>query len=163
MATAHTPVSGAPVQVYVPSTFGTPHVTLINEGITTVFIGQAGVTIAGGLPLAPTQSVTLPFAPFPLYAVTAGVPTATTVNTNAAANAGATTLNFAGAYATAAVNGRQVQIGVTGSTYAEVVTITTGGGTAALTVSPLQYDHRTATPVTVLSPAGVTMRVESGC
>jgi hypothetical protein len=146
--------------VYNPPAQGTPHVTLINEGAAVVYVGQAAVTAMSGLPLYPKQQVSLPFAPIALYAVSGAAGTATTSNTNAAANSGATTLAFAGNYATAAVNGLQASVG-TGSN-AETVTISSGGGTATLTVSALQYDHRTATPVTVITPAGVSVHVEYG-
>lgn len=162
MATSHTPVTAAPVLVYSPASQGVPHVTLFNEGAATAYVGQAGVTVTSGLPLAPRQSVTLPFCPFPLYACSGAVTTATTVNTNAAAASGATTLSFAGNYGSAstAAPGLQVQVG-SGSA-AETVTIVSGGGTATLTVSALQYDHKTASPVTVVTAAGVSVHAESG-
>lgn len=160
MATLHTPVSGVATLVYSPPSQGTPHVTLINEGGSVVYVGQSAVTAASGLPLYPRQQVSLPFAPIALYAVSGSAGTATTVNTNAAANSGATSLSFGAGYATAAVNGLQATVG-TGSN-AETVTISAGGGTATLTVSALQYDHKTASPVTVITPAGVSVHSEYG-
>lgn len=160
MATVHTPVTGDAVLVYTPASQGVPHVTLINEGTAPVYIGGAAVTVASGLPLAPTQQISLPFAPSSLYAVSGSALTATTANTNAAANSGATSLAFAGNFGTAAVNGQQVQVG-TGSA-AEVTTISTGGGTGTLTVTALTLDHKTATAVTVITPAGSSVHTESG-
>lgn len=160
MATTHTAVSGVATLVYNPPPQGSPHVTLINEGTAVAYIGQAAVTSSSGLPLYPRQQISLPFAPIALYAVSGAAGTATTANTNAVANSGATTLSFAAGYATAAVNGLQAQVG-TGSN-AETVTIVSGGGGTTLTVSALQYDHRTATPVTVITPAGVGVHVEYG-
>ena len=90
MATIHTPVTGDAVLVYTPPSTGIPKVTLINEGASIVYIGQAGVTASNGLPLQPRQELSLPFAPYALYAVSGGALTATTANTNAAASGGAT-------------------------------------------------------------------------
>ena len=92
MATTHIPVSGAPVLVYTPASQGVPHVTLINEGTATAYIGQAGVTLASGLPLAPRQQVSLPFCPVSLYAVSGAVATATATTLSAAIASGVTTI-----------------------------------------------------------------------
>ena len=159
MATIHTPVTADAVLVYTPSPIGVPKVTLVNEGKSVVYIGQAGVTSASGLPLQPLQSVTLPFAPYSLYAVSGGALTATTANTNAAAVAGATTLSFAASFV-GTVNGQQIQVG-TGSA-AEGAQIVSGGGTATLTVTALAYDHKIATVVTVVTPGGSAVHTESG-
>jgi len=161
MATIHTPVSGDAVLVYSPASSGVPHVTLINEGASIVYLGQAGVTQANGMPLQPRQEVSLPFAPVALYAVSGVAANGTTINTNAAFNSGATSLTFAGAFYSAAMNGQQAQIG-SGSN-AEVVTITAGAGTGTLTVSALAYDHRTASPVGPVTPAGSAIHAEASC
>ena len=159
MATTHIPVSGAPVLVYTPASQGVPHVTLINEGTATAYIGQAGVTLASGLPLAPRQQVSLPFCPVSLYAVSGATATATATTLSAAIASGVTTIPVTSG--ASFVNGNQIQIG-TGSA-AEVVTVTAGGGTNSLTTTPAtQYDHKTASAVTVVTPAGVSVHTESG-
>jgi hypothetical protein len=161
MATIHTPVSGVPTLIYTPAASGTPHVTIVNEGTSIVYIGQAGVTSANGMPLQPSQEVSLPFAPVSLYAASGVASAGTTINTNAVFNSGATSLTFAGNFYSAAVNGGQAQIG-SGSN-AEVVTISAGGGTGTLTVSALKYDHRTASPVGPVTPAGSAVHTEAAC
>ena len=52
MATIHTPVTGDAVLVYTPPSTGIPKVTLINEGASIVYVGQAGVTASNGLAVA---------------------------------------------------------------------------------------------------------------
>jgi len=161
MATIHTPVTGAPALIYSPSASGTPHVTVINEGPSAVYIGRAGVTSSSGMPLQPQQELSLPFAPAALYAVASVASAGTTINTNLAFNSGGTQLTFGSNFYSAAVNNTQAQIG-SGSS-AEVVTITAGGGTGTLTVSALAYDHRTASPVGPVTPAGSAVHTEAAC
>ena len=161
MATIHTPVSGDQVLIYTPAASGTPHVTVINEGPSIVYVGQAAVTPASGLPLQPRQEVSLPFANTALYAVSGVAAAGTTINTNAAFNSAGTQLTFAGNFYSAAINGGQAQIG--SGAYAETVTITAGGGTGTLTVTPLSYDHRTASPVGPVTPAGSAVHTEAAC
>jgi hypothetical protein len=160
MATIHTPCTGVPVLVYTPSPIGVPKVTLINEGTTNVFIGQAGVTQSNGLPLAPRQELSLAFAPFALYAVSgAAVSAVTPTTTTSAYPSGTTSVAVTSAVGTA--NGQQIQVG-TGSN-AEMVTILSGGGTGPLVlVSGLKYDHASGAAVTVMTPAGSAVRAETG-
>lgn len=158
MGTLHTPVSGSAVQVYSPPAAGIPHVTLSNEGSSTVWIGAAGVQPNAGVPLAPGQQAIFPLAYQALYAVSSVSATATATTLSAAANAGATSLSVVSGVGIA--NGQVVQIG--SGTNLETATVTAGGGTTTLTVGALDFDHRTGGAVTVMTSAASAVRTESG-
>jgi hypothetical protein len=154
MGQAHTPVTAVPVQVYVPPPSGTPHVILFNEGTSTVYVGQAGVTPANGI-LVPAQTeVKLPAAAVALYAVSGANPTSTSATTTAPANSAATSLPVTSG--SGLVNGSQIQVG-SGSA-AENVTVVSGGGTTTLTITALNYDHKSGATVTLLSAVGSCVR-----
>jgi hypothetical protein len=164
MGTVHTPVTAAAQQVHFPAAQGKPHVAMVNETAAQgpaglIFVGQAAVTAASGLPLLPGQQVVLDFCPIPLHAVSGSVLTATATTTTAPVNAGATAVPVVAGAGIA--NGAQIQVG-SGSA-AEVLTVTAGGGGNALTVSPAaSYDHRNGAAVTVVTGRGGGLHVESG-
>ncbi len=153
-----TSVSGAPVLIYNPAPSGTPNSFIQNSGSSVIYIGQAGVTAANGVPLYPNQVIDLSFSPIKLYAASGVVATATATTTTAAANSGATSLAITSG--TGTVNGQQIQVG-SGSN-AEVVTITAGGGTTTLTVTALNYDHRSGAAVTVMTATASSANVTPG-
>jgi hypothetical protein len=162
VATVRTPLNGAVTQIYAPAASGTPHCSLINEGLSTAYIGNAQLQPGAGLPLAPGQRIDIAFAQNSLYAVCAFNSTATATALSAAASsAGATSLTVLSG--TGIANGQQIQIGALGSTRAEVVNVTAGGGTTTLTVSPAtSFDHRLSDTVTLMTPVPTTVRVETG-
>jgi hypothetical protein len=158
MTALTTSVSGAPVLVYNPAPSGTPNASISNTGGSVAYIGQAGVTVASGLPLYPNQQIILPYAPTKIYAVSPVTATATATTTTAAANSAATTLAITSGTGTA--NGQQIQVG-SGSN-AEIVTIVSGGGTTTLTVTALNYDHRSGAAVTVMTASATSVYVVPG-
>jgi hypothetical protein len=159
VATIHTPVGGSATLVYSPAASGVPHVTLINEGASVVYIGSALVQPGTGLPLAPGQQVTLPFAYQSLYAVSGVVATAVATTLSAAAvNAGATSLTVSSG--TNFVNGSVIQVG--SGTRAETLVLTSGGGSTTFTVPATDYDHRLSDTVTQMVSTASVVRTESG-
>lgn len=160
MATAHTPVGGIPTLVYNPSASGVPHVTLINEGSSPVYIGTASVTAGTGAQLMAGQSLNMPVAAFALYAIAGLTPTATATTLNAAAlNSGATVVPVVAG--TGLTNGSIIQIG--SGSRAETTIVTSGGGSTVLSVSPATlYDHRLSDAVTLMTVFPSTVRTESG-
>lgn len=158
MTALNTSVSGAPVLIYNPAPSGLPSAFVQNSGASVIYLGQAGVTAANGLPLYPNQIVDVSFLPNKVYAVSGVVATATATTTTAAANSGATSLAITSG--TGTVNGQQIQVG-SGSN-AEVVTIVSGGGTTTLTVTALNYDHRSGAAVTVMTATASTANVTPG-
>jgi hypothetical protein len=158
MTALTTSVAGAPVLIYNPAPSGTPIVFAMNIGSSVLYIGQAGVTSASGLPLYPNMQIDLPIAPVKMYAASGVVATATATTTTAAANSAATSLAVTSG--TGIANGNLVLVG-SGSN-AEVVTVTAGGGTTTLTVTALNYDHRSGAAVTVVTSNASVISVTPG-
>lgn len=153
-----TAVSAAPVPIYVPPAYGNPTAFITNSGTGVVYLGGANVTSTNGVPLPVGQSVDLSRMTYSLYAVSSYNTTATATTTTAAAASGATSLAITSG--TGTVNGQQILVG-SGSA-AEVVTISSGGGTTTLTVTALQYDHKSGAAVTVVTALGSSVNVVAG-
>lgn len=138
------------VKVYNPPSAGTPNVTLFNSGSTTLYLGQAGVTSALGLPLLPNQGLNFPFYPLSIYAVAAATVTATTTTLSAAASAGATTVTLTSA--TGFTAGKTITIG-TGED-AETNTIVSVNTNTLTLTNALEFDHASGATATVDSTSG---------
>lgn len=161
--TAHYNVTAAPTLIYSPATLGTPVAFIYNEGSVPVYLGQANVTVKNGTLLQPGDHHRAVNANVPLYACTAILSTTSLGQaTSAAVNSGGTTLTAAIAF-NAAANGSLILVGSSATaTDAEVVTLVSGGGSTTLTVTALQYDHRTAiTPAIVTGQVG-QLKVDYG-
>lgn len=160
MAPVNTNISAVPVLIYSPSPSGIAHVYIQNVGSSTVYIGAAGVTSSGGLPVAPNCHVSLPVANTALYAVSGYTATATTtaVATTPVGHGSAVATTVGSGAGTA--NGQYVVIGA--GTSAETTTITSGGGTTTLTLAQLLDDHLVGAPVTVVTPQPTTIVVSGG-
>lgn len=154
-----TAVSAAPVQIYVPPSSGNPTAFITNSGPNVVYLGGANVTSTNGLPLPANQSLDLSRMVYPIYAVSGWSVTAIATTLSSAIASGVTTVPLTSGTGTA--NGQQILIG-TGSA-AEVVTITSGGGTASATVAPAtSYDHKITAAVTVVTSLGSSANVVAG-
>jgi hypothetical protein len=152
-------ISGAPTLIYSPSLAGTPHVYVQNLGPATVYLGSAGVTVSGGLPLAVNQSIDLSVATTALYAVSGYTPTATTTTTSAVVASGSA-VSTGITSGTGTANGQYVVIGA--GTTAETTTISSGGGTTTVVLAKLLDDHNTGVPFTVITPQPSTITVVAG-
>jgi hypothetical protein len=153
------PVSGTPTLIYTPAASGTPTLFVQNVGRSIVYIGGAGATQSGGIPLAPNQAIDLAYAPTALYAVCGFTPTATATTTTAAVSSGSA-VSTAITSGSGTVNGQYVQLG--SGTASETTTITSGGGTTTLTLAQLLDDHKSGAALTVVTPMPSVLTVAPG-
>lgn len=159
--TVHLNIGCAPVLVYSPAVSGTPVAFIYNEGTVPVWLGQNGLTITNGVLLQPGDHHKAVNATQSFYACTNwSATTAATQPTSAAVNAGGTTLTSTIAQGAIAA-GSALLIGTSGSG-GEVVTLVSGGGTTTLTVTALQYDHRTGITPQILTQTIGQLSVQYG-
>jgi hypothetical protein len=144
--------------VFTPTPGATATCRVFNEGQNVVYVGQAGITPANGLPIQPNCKIELPNVVASLYCAAGYSTTATATTLTAAANAGATTLAVTSGVGIA--NGGWVAVG--SGANLEVVQVTAGGGTATLTVTALTYDHKTAAAVTAVNSLSAQARITAG-
>jgi hypothetical protein len=156
--TVSTAVSGTPVQVYNPAPAGVPTMFLNNNGPATVYLGGANVTAGSGFPLPPGQSLDVSRATASVYAVSGFAASSTATTTTAAISGGATSVPVTAG--TGLANGSYIEVGAT--TTAEVVKITSGGGTTTLTTTALSYDHASGVAVTLVTPTLTSVGSASG-
>jgi hypothetical protein len=145
------PVATPSLQVYNPPAVGHPHVVLFNSGASPVYLGGTSVTAQNGFYFPSGAQISLPFAPFPIYAIdgyTLGTATATlTIN----AVSGGTVL-AAGSIASF-TPGTLLQIGNAGAPNSqEVVVIANIPNTGTVTTTtPILYDHISGATVTTIA------------
>jgi hypothetical protein len=154
----NTAVAAIPVLIYSPSPSGIPHVVITNCGLYTVYIGGASVSAASGIPLAPKGQISLPYAPLSLYAVSGFTATATATTTTANVTAGT------GTVAVTAGTGlsNTLYIELASGTAAEVVQVSSGGGTTTLTTTKPLYDHLSGVAVTLVTAQASAVMVSAG-
>lgn len=157
-APVSTTVSAVPVRVMTPSPSGTSCLVITNNGPSPVYLGGATVTQVNGFLLPVGQQLDVARITTNIYAVSGSTATATTTTTTAAASSGATTLAITSG--TGIANGAYIQVGAGNA--AEITTVTSGGGTASLTVPALQYDHASGAAVTVVTPLAVSVSTANG-
>lgn len=155
-----TNISATPVMVYSPSPSGISHVYIQNLGPATVYLGNQGVTVSGGFPLAPNSHVNLPVASTALYAVSGYTPTATTTTIATTPLTHGTSVAATLTSGAGTANGQYVVVG--SDTAAETTTITAGGGTTSVTLAALQDDHVVGSPFTVVTPQPTSITVTAG-
>lgn len=157
------PVAMPTIQVYNPPAVGNPHAVIFNNGASPCYLGGSSVTSQTGLWFPPNAQLSLPYAPFGIWAIdgyTLGTAT-TTISANVAA--GGTTL-AAGSLASMSV-GTLLQLGNAGRpTTFEVVAISTFVNTGTLTTTtPVLYDHISgATVTTITSQSATSLSVNTG-
>jgi hypothetical protein len=150
-------------QVYVPASVGTPHCVLFNNGASPAYIGGSSVTAATGLFFPPNAQLSLPYAPFGIWATDSYVLGTATTTVSANVLAGGTTL-AAGSLASMTVGGL-IQLGNAGKpTTFEVVAISAFVNAGTLTTTtPVLYDHISgATVTTVAAQSATSLSVNDG-
>lgn len=124
--------------LFTPSTSATNNVRLVNNGRNTVYVGQAGVTVNSGIPIAPgSKPVELTGVLTPLYAVSqvslgsvAGTITTTSMT------AGSSVITMATVNSTAVTVGQLLAIQSTQYTSnLEVLSVAATTGTGSVTLS----------------------------
>ena len=133
-----------PTVVYTPTSSGTPHAFLYNEGLSTVWLGGPGVSSATGLPLAPNGSIHLPYAGGTIYAVSGYnqvSPSGTIITATSTYPAGTALTTTMGTAFTAGI-WLVVESGTPRQELAQVLANNAG---SAITAAPLQFAHGTAT------------------
>jgi hypothetical protein len=154
----NTTVSAVPVRVMTPSPSGTSTLVITNNGPSVVYLGGATVTSVNGFPLPVGQQLDVARVAWNIYACSPVTATATATTTTAAASSGATTLAVTSG--TGIANGAYIQVGAGNA--AEITTVTSGGGTASLTVPALAYDHASGAAVTVVTPQLTSVSTANG-
>jgi hypothetical protein len=142
---AHTPVSATiPTVVYTPTSSGTPHAFLYNEGVSTVYLGGSGVSTQQGLALAPNDKIRLPYAGGTIWAISGyntTSPQGTVISATSTFPAGTTLTDAAGTSFTA---GMWIAI-ESGTPRQEIAQVNGSNAGSVFTNSALQYAHGTAT------------------
>jgi hypothetical protein len=141
-----------------PSPSGNSTLVITNVGPGVVYLGGATVTPLSGFVLPVGQQLDVTNIKSSVYAVSGSTATATATTTTAAAASGATSLAITSG--TGIANGAYIQVGAGNS--AEVTTVTSGGGTATLTVPALQFDHASGVAVTVVTGNAVSVSTANG-
>jgi len=146
--------------VYTPQTTR-DHIFISNSGLTTLYLGQAGVTAATGLPLYPGQVVDMPVIKAAIYAASGGGGIGSLSGTATAllAKAGiGITVASGGASWT---QGMLLQINDGPAT--EVVTVGAGSGATNIVISAAAFAHNTGFTFTqLLGGAGGNITVTGG-
>lgn len=158
------PVALPAVQAYFPASVGTPHCVLFNSGASPAFLGGSGVTANMGLYFPPGAQLSLPYAPFGIWAVDGGL-TLGTVTTTLTGNvtAGGTTITIAGT--ASVVAGTWLRLGNTNapSSQESVIVSTVVNAGTITTTTPTQFDHITGGTVSVIAAqAATSLSVNAG-
>ena len=152
-------VSALATQVYVPAAAGLPNVTLFNNSSAIIYLGSSSVTASTGMPLAPSQSISLARAFSPIWAVSGAgtVGTATTLAADAGAGTASTTMTATSGFGT----GNTLQVGT--STYGETVSIATITGSVVTFTTGTKFGHISGEAVSLVSaPLGGSLTVQRG-
>ena len=141
---ANTPVSATiTTVVFTPSSSGTPHAYLYNQGASTVYLGGSGVSTTTGMPLLPGDRADLSTMPFTVYAVS-GYNTTTPIGTVVTATTtfpGGTILTGGGTVFTA---GMWIAV-ESGTPRQELAQVLASNAGSVITTAALQFAHGTAT------------------
>ena len=155
----YAPVSALATQVYVPSPAGQPNVTLFNNSNVTLYLGSSSVTASTGLPLAPSQGISLARAVSAIWAVSGAgtVGTATTLAADAGAGTTSTTMTATTGYGTS----NTLQIGT--GTYGETVSVATITGSVVTFTAGTKFGHVSGEAVSLVSaPLGGSLSIQRG-
>ena len=137
--------------LFTPSTFATNNVRLVNNGRTTVYVGQADVTVNTGLPITPgSKPVELTNVLTPLYAITQVQLGSIAGTIGTSGTAGTTALTVATtASATALSSGQLIAVQSTAFTSnLEVLSVSGSSSTTGVTVATAtQFAHDTTNVV----------------
>lgn len=157
------PVATPNVQVYFPASVGTPHAVLFNNGASPCWLGGTGVTTSTGLYFPPNAQLSLPVAPFAIWAVGGGVVVGTVSTTlTIGAAAGGTVLAVAGT--ASLLPGVLLQVGNnTNPTAQETVIVAAAPNAGTVTTTtPLRFDHLSGGTVwTVASQQATALSVNA--
>ena len=140
---AITPVSATiPTVVFTPSTSGTPHVFLYNNGPAPVYLGGSAVSTSMGFTLAASDGLDLPYNGGTIWAISGyqQVQPQGTVIT-ATTTSGGTTLTSA--MGTAFTAGMWIAV-ETGTPRQEIAQVNGNNAGSVFTNTPLTYCHGTA-------------------
>ena len=147
-----------PTVVYTPSSAGTPHAFLYNEGGSPVYLGGSGVSTAQGLALAPNDKIRLPYAGGTIWAVSG-------YQTILAAGDGDHRdddvpgrdhpHHFGGTAATALFTAGMWIAIESGTPRQETAQVLATNAGSVITSAPMQYAHGTATTFWQLTAAAV--------
>ena len=154
--------AGPAAKIYNPAAVGVPHAVIFNNGSSNAYLGGSAVTAVSGLLFPPGAQLTLPFAPYAIFATSAAATLGTPVSSlAAAAAAGAGTVILTGTATTGLVPSTGQIFAVGPGTALEYVTVSTYTAGAAngtvVTTAPLLYDHaNAATAQTITSQPGAT-------
>lgn len=143
------------VEVYNPGTAepGSPSVTLVNAGTSTLYLGQSEVTQTSGLPFPAGAKLSYPHATFGVYAVCGSTTTTPSTTLSAAAAVGATTITVASATNFAA--GMSIEIGTAPAT--ETAVIASIASTTFTLTAGLEEDHASGDAVAATAPATTSL------
>lgn len=156
MSELHTPVSAAPVLIYVPAASGIPSTYIFNEGTATVYVGGPSVSTYSGVPLAPNQRMTLQPARGTLYACSGYTGGTVAGSVTTAAVAGATSLSTS---ASGLASGNIVIDAGTPRQEVASVSANTGG---TVTIGALLYGHAVGASVSSITSQASAVHVVSG-
>ena len=133
-----------PTVVYIPTSSGTPHAFLYNEGVSPVYLGGSGVSTTQGLALAPNDKIRLPTAGGTIWAISGyntTSPEGTVITATSTFPAGTTLTTTMG---TAFTAGMWIAI-ESGTPRQEIAQVNGNNAGSVFTNSALQYAHGTAT------------------
>jgi hypothetical protein len=151
------PVSATiPTVVFVPSTSGTPHAVLYNNGPAPVYLGGSGVSTNVGFPLAVGDKLRLPYNGGTIWAISgySQVQPQGTVIT-ATTTAGGTTLTSA--MGTAFTAGMWIAV-ETGTPRQEIAQVNGNNAGSVFTNGPLTYCHGTASTFWQITPTPTVVK-----
>ena len=158
---AHTPVSATiPTVVFTPSTSGTPHAVLYNNGPAPVYLGGSGVSTSVGFALAPNDRLDLSYNGGTIWAIS-GYQTASPAGTviTSATTVGGTTLTIAGGTAVTSLFTAGMWLVVESATPRQEIAQVNGTNAGSVfTNGPLTYVHGTASTFSQITAAPSLIR-----
>ena len=166
---ANAPVSaaGPVIQVYNPAAVGVPHAVIFNNGASAAYLGGSAVTALSGMWFPPGAQLSLPFAPYAIFAIDSATVGAPVSSLTAAVASGGTTIILAGTATTGIVPSTGQIFAVGSGTALEYVTVATykagvANGTVT-TTGPFLYDHAVnATAQTITAQSATSLSVNTG-
>lgn len=162
----HVNLTYTPTWIFTPNTSAANNLRLNNEGLNTVYIGQAGMGINGGFPIAPkSRPVEIP-GNMTMYAMSAVSQGAVLGTVGAAIAPGGTVITSATTAITGSLStGATIMIANTVNTSnAEVVAISSFGlASTSLTVATaFQFPHAASDVIYACTPTFGQLRVTAG-
>lgn len=150
------PVSATiPTVVFTPSTSGTPHAVLYNNGPAPVYLGGSGVSTSVGFPLAVNDKLRLPYNGGTIWAISGyglTTPSGTLITTGS--SVGGTTLTGGGTVFTA---GMWIAV-ETGTPRQEIAQVNGSNAGSVFTNGPLTYSHGTAVTYAQITPTPTVIK-----